>query len=744
MLDRVTRVQLAIFAIVTVLTVGAISAFYLHLPAAVGIGSYKINANFVAGGGLYENANVTYRGVTIGRVESVGLTNDGVVANMRLNSNTPVPANVTATVKSVSAVGEQYIDLVPPEEPASDKLRNGSSIDQQHTAIGQDIAGLLKEADNLVSSIGDSRVQELLSETFKAFNGSGPELARLIQSARLLVDEANANYGQVTQLIDQAGPFLDAQIRGGDNIRSLADGLARFTGEVANADQQVRSVLQAVPGATEAANTTFSGIRPTFPILAANLANFGRIGVIYNKSLEQALVIFPALIAGLSTVAGGVPGDEGGKLDFKISLQDPPPCSVGFIPPPLIRTPADTTLRELPPRPVLQGRTNDASVVRGARNYPCQEFPGKRAPTIQLCRDPQGYVPIGSNPWRGPPIPVGTPMDEREDNHFEPPGRNILPPNKFPYIPPQVDPDPGPPVVQLPPGVPPGPGPAPHAPFPLPVPPNEPGAPPPPWPFFAPPDQLVPPYGRTPPPPGPAPRAPADAAPPPAEPPPPLPAEAPAALASGPAVATYDQNGKFVDPAGGIGVYAPGAGKLAPAENWVRPDAGSKAGVMTEERASGQEAPKPATPVRRRASRAAGPAGGTVNGSRQGCASRRRRPSRCGCPSRRTAAAPSPESAMVAIVSLAVFVAAIALSAVVIGFSVASGTPMPNWPRPTLRRHRLADRGEHVQLHPGHHRRQRQPVRQQHQRPAARHDESGRERRTSSCSSGTPTPVPKR
>ena len=260
-------------------------------------------------------------------------------------------------------------------------LRDGSNIDQQHTAIGQDIAGLLQEADTLVSSVGNSRLQDLLSETFKAFNGSGPELARLIQSSRLLVDEANANYGQVAQLIDQAGPFLDAQIRGGDDIRSLADGLARFTGEVANADPQVRSVLQAAPGAAAEANETFSGIRPTFPVLAANLANFGRIGVIYNKSLEQGLVIFPALLAALITVAGGVPVDEGGKLDFKIHLQDPPGCSVGFIPPPLIRSPADTTLRELPPDLYCKVPHSDPSVVRGARNYPCQEFPGKRAPT---------------------------------------------------------------------------------------------------------------------------------------------------------------------------------------------------------------------------------------------------------------------------------------------------------------------------------------------------------------------------
>ena len=33
MLDRLSRIQLTIFALVTVLAVGAISLFYLHLPA---------------------------------------------------------------------------------------------------------------------------------------------------------------------------------------------------------------------------------------------------------------------------------------------------------------------------------------------------------------------------------------------------------------------------------------------------------------------------------------------------------------------------------------------------------------------------------------------------------------------------------------------------------------------------------------------------------------------------------------
>lgn len=555
MIDRLAKIQLSIFAVITVITLSVMATFYLRLPATFGIGTYGVSADFVAGGGLYKNANVTYRGVAVGRVESVGLNPNGVTAHMRLNSGTAIPSNVTATVRSVSAIGEQYIDLVPPENPSSTKLRNGFRIQRQNTRIGQDVADLLRQAETLLGSLGDTRLRELLHEAFIATNGAGPELARLIESARLLVDEANANYPQVSQLIDQAGPFLQAQIRAGGDIKSLADGLARFTWQLRAADPRLRDTLADAPDAIDEANTAFSGIRPSFPALAASLANLGRVGVIYHKSIEQLLVVFPALFAAIITSAGGVPQDEGAKLDFKIDLHDPPPCMTGFLPPPLVRSPADESVREIPRDMYCKTAQNDPSTVRGARNYPCQEFPGKRAPTVQLCRDPRGYVPVGTNPWRGPPIPYGTEVTD---------GRNILPPNKFPYIPPGADPDPGVPIVgPPPPGQVAGPGPAPHQPAQPAPPPNDNGPPPPftSWmPPGYPPEPPQVPYPATIPPPPP----------PEGTGPPPGPAPGPQPQASGPAYTIYDQlSGAFADPAGGTGIFAPGMTGASSAENWV-------------------------------------------------------------------------------------------------------------------------------------------------------------------------------
>ena len=55
---------------------------------------------------------MTYRGITIGKVTSVEPTENGAEATMSIDSNYKIPVDATANVHSVSAIGEQYLDLV--------------------------------------------------------------------------------------------------------------------------------------------------------------------------------------------------------------------------------------------------------------------------------------------------------------------------------------------------------------------------------------------------------------------------------------------------------------------------------------------------------------------------------------------------------------------------------------------------------------------------------------------------------
>ena len=68
MLTRVIKRQLILFGILTAVALLVLGIYYLRLPTLAGIGQYQLKADLPASGGLYATSNVTYRGVTIGKV----------------------------------------------------------------------------------------------------------------------------------------------------------------------------------------------------------------------------------------------------------------------------------------------------------------------------------------------------------------------------------------------------------------------------------------------------------------------------------------------------------------------------------------------------------------------------------------------------------------------------------------------------------------------------------------------------
>ncbi|MCV7281348.1 MCE family protein [Mycolicibacterium flavescens] len=130
MLTRFVRIQLVVFALLTIIAVTVLCVYYLRLPTMAGMGQYTVYAKLPSSGGLYATANVTYRGVTVGKVTDVRPTRDGVTATMSIDDRYRIPAGVAANVHSVSAVGEQYVDLVTEaDQPAAPgHLADGQTI----------------------------------------------------------------------------------------------------------------------------------------------------------------------------------------------------------------------------------------------------------------------------------------------------------------------------------------------------------------------------------------------------------------------------------------------------------------------------------------------------------------------------------------------------------------------------------------------------------------------------------------
>lgn len=448
MITRFIRTQLVIFSILTVLALTVLGWYYLRLPTLAGIGQYTLTAELPSSGGLYRTSNVTYRGVTIGKVTSVEPTETGVRAEMSISDKFKVPVDAIANVHSVSAVGEQYIDLVSPGEPGK-YFAAGQTITKG--TVPSEIGPSLDAVSKGLSALPADKIPVLLNETAQAVGGLGSALQRLVDGTQAVVGDFKTNIDDINSLIDNSGPILNSQAVSSNAIQTWAANLNTLAAQTAAKDAVVRDTLHQAAPTADALNAVFGDVQDALPQTLANLEIVLDMLKRYHKGVEQALVLLPQAASVAQTVSIN-PGKA--SIDFALTINQPPPCLTGFLPASEWRAPADTTNLPAPKGMYCKiPKETPSNVVRGARNYPCADFPGKRAATPAECRSNEPYQPLGTNPWYGDPNQIvncpapgarcdqpvnpGTVIPAPSINN----GMNPLPANMVPGTPPPTSDD---------------------------------------------------------------------------------------------------------------------------------------------------------------------------------------------------------------------------------------------------------------------------------------------------------------
>jgi phospholipid/cholesterol/gamma-HCH transport system substrate-binding protein len=414
-LDRRIKIQLVVFTVISLIAVPIMIFGYAKVPAMIGIGRYAVTVELPAAGGLYKRGNVTYRGTEIGRIQDVRLTSTGVEAVLSLNSDYKIPSDLDAEVHSQSAVGEQYIALVP-RNATSTPLKNGDVIPVNRTSVPPDINSLLDATNRGLAAIPQDNLKTAIDESYTAIGGLGPEISRIVKGSTQLAIDARKNLDPLVALIDQSQPVLDSQADTSDAIQAWAAHLAKITTGLKVRNDSFSGYLTRAP-ALEEIRKTVERLQPTLPTLLANLVSVGKVALVYQNNIEQLLVLLPAGVADLQSLAvanlDSKQSYKGLYLDFHLNLNLPPACATGFLPPQQVRDPTHLDTPDRPQGDLYCRVPQDAPFgVRGARNYPCETVPGKRAPTVKMCESDEHYVPLNNGyDWKGDPNATMTGQD---------------------------------------------------------------------------------------------------------------------------------------------------------------------------------------------------------------------------------------------------------------------------------------------------------------------------------------------
>ncbi|MFC0438655.1 MCE family protein [Kutzneria buriramensis] len=321
MLTSRIRIKVAAFLLVGLTAVAYVAGRYVGL---FGTGGYTVTMRLVDAGGIFTNAEVTYRGVPVGRVGPLDLTDDGVDVELDLIQY-GIPADVDAVVADRSAVGEQYVDLKP-RKPDGPTLHQGSVIPQSATKTPLPVQTLLTNIDSLVASVPADSLHTLVDELDTATRGATPDLQTLLDSTHSFVDATTQHLPQLTQLVTDSATVLKTQndesaalTQFGANARLIAEQLDRSDGDL-------RRLIGTVPQLSSQVSALIRDTDPSLGVLIANLLTTSTLALGRTDAIQELLVSAPpAIAAGSNTVGNGI-----ANFGLSLTFFDPLGCTAGY------------------------------------------------------------------------------------------------------------------------------------------------------------------------------------------------------------------------------------------------------------------------------------------------------------------------------------------------------------------------------------------------------------------------------
>ncbi|MBA0125508.1 MCE family protein [Haloechinothrix sp. YIM 98757] len=326
MLTRLVRFQVVVFVIIALVGMSFVGARYAGLDTLYGGSGYTVTAELPESGGIFTHAEVTYRGVAVGRVGDMRMTGDGIEVDLRIDADAPpVPDDVEAVVANRSAVGEQYLDLRPRRD-GEPYLSDGAVIAQHDTTLPLAVETVLRTIDDLLESVPREDLRTVVDEMYEMTRGTAPSLQALLDSMESFVEVAHEHLPQTKELLTEGNTVLATQLDTSEAIASFGKNAKLVAAELAAADGDIRNVISSGPSAAREVSALLKETDPNLGLLVANLTTTSEVLVANVDGLDTMMVVSPEVVgAGQDVFSGGV-----ANFGLVTTFFDPLPCTEGY------------------------------------------------------------------------------------------------------------------------------------------------------------------------------------------------------------------------------------------------------------------------------------------------------------------------------------------------------------------------------------------------------------------------------
>ncbi|MFM9035475.1 MAG: MCE family protein [Mycobacterium sp.] len=195
-------------------------------------------------------AKVKLRGVQIGRVGSIGAGADnGSTLNLRIDQRPfgYLPGNVQAEIKSSTAFGAKYVDLVVPAQGASPaRLRPGAVLQSRNVTV--EVNTVFENLQSVVTAIDPAKLNAVLSALADALRGKGEIIGQAITASNDVLLAVNPRMGTVKRDWQLFGQTMGAYSAAAQDILTILDSFTTTSATISGQAQALDDVLLSAIG----------------------------------------------------------------------------------------------------------------------------------------------------------------------------------------------------------------------------------------------------------------------------------------------------------------------------------------------------------------------------------------------------------------------------------------------------------------------------------------------------------------
>ncbi|MGH3643197.1 MAG: MCE family protein [Mycobacterium sp.] len=268
------------------------------------------------------DAKVKYRGIQIGRVESIDYTGDQAKLTLAIDSSELryVPSNAKVRIAGTTVFGAKSVEFLEPAEPKGGSLRSGTQV---HAADVQlEVNTLFETLTNTLQKVDPISLNATLSAVGEGLRGHGDDLGATLAGLNYYLQQFNPKLPALQQVFQKTAAVGNVYADAAPDLVTVFDNAPTISKTVVDQQDNLNATLLAATGLANNGTATLQPaaddliaaiqrLRAPLKVLGDYSPELGCIFTGTKKALDTFAPVIGGVRPGLFVASNFLPGAPG-------------------------------------------------------------------------------------------------------------------------------------------------------------------------------------------------------------------------------------------------------------------------------------------------------------------------------------------------------------------------------------------------------------------------------------------------